>query len=181
MWMLNWTHAVTMNGYDTKASPYSSTGIPYWLSSTSYGDRPIISGHTAGEMDRDSILKNKYNILAFINWNNNKNQLRNYIMAKNGYKAFTQNAKNELNLCTLESYPSDVEDHNGCTVNYDIDVKYTNPPTNTDWAWISTYVMTDIAGNKRMVNMASDNEIYIRGALIALFGNLYKVSDEVST
>ena len=41
--------------------------------------------------------------------------------------------------------------------------------------------MTDIAGNKRMVNMASDNEIYIREALIALFGNLYKVSDEVST
>lgn len=32
-----------------------------------------------------------------------------------------------------------------------------------------------------MVNMASDNEIYIREALIALFGNLYKVSDEVST
>lgn len=29
--------------------------------------------------------------------------------------------------------------------------------------------------------MASDNEIYIRDALIALFGNLYKVSDEVST
>jgi hypothetical protein len=115
--MLNWTHAVTMNGYDAKASPYSSTGIPYWLSSTSYGNRPIINGHTAGEMDRDSILKNKYNILAFINWGNNKNQLRNYIMAKNGYKAFTQNAKNELNLCTLESYPSDVEDRNGCTVN----------------------------------------------------------------
>jgi hypothetical protein len=41
--------------------------------------------------------------------------------------------------------------------------------------------MTDIAGSKRMVNMASDNEIYIREALIALFGNLYKVSDEVST
>lgn len=181
MWMLNWTHAVTMNGYDAKASPYSSTGIPYWLSSTSYGNRPIINGHTAGEMDRDSILKNKYNILAFINWDSNKNQLRNYIMAKNGYKAFTQNAKNELNLCTLESYPSNVEDRHGCTVNYNIDVKYTNPPTNTSWAWISTYVMTDIAGNKRMVNMASDNEIYIREALIALFGNLYKVSDEVST
>lgn len=181
MWMLNRTHAVTMNGYDTKASPYSGTGIPYWLSSTSYGNRPIINGHTAGEMDRDSVLKNKYNILAFINWNSNKNQLRNYIMAKNGYKAFTQNAKNELNLCTLESYPSDVEDRRGCTVNYAIDVKYTNPPTNTNWAWISTYVMTDIAGNKRMINMASDNEIYIREALIALFGNLYKVSDEVST
>jgi hypothetical protein len=102
-------------------------------------------------------------------------------MAKNGYKAFTQNAKNELNLCTLESYPSDVEDRRGCTVNDAIDIKYTNPPTNTSWAWISTYVMTDIAGNKRMVNMASDNEIYIREALIALFGNLYKVSDEVST
>lgn len=181
VWMLNWTHAVTMNGYDSKASPYSSAGIPYWLSSTSYGDRPIINGHTAGEMNRDSILKNKYNILAFINWESKKKQLRNYIMAKNGYTAFTQNAKNELNLCTLESYPSNVEDRNGCTVNYAIDVKYTNPPTNTNWAQISTYVMTDIAGNKRMVNMASDNETYIREALIALFGNLYKVTDEVST
>lgn len=181
MWMLNWTHAVTMNGYDTKASPYSGTGVPYWLSSTSYGNKPQIEGHTAGDMDRNSILKNKYNILAFINWDDNKHQLRNYIMAKNGYKAFTQNAKNELNLCTLESYPSNVEDRSGCTVNDAIDVKYTNPPTNTNWAWISTYVMTDIAGNKRMVNMASDNEIYIREALIALFGNLYKVSDEVST
>ena len=181
MWMLNWTHAVTMNGYDAKASPYSSTGIPYWLSSTSYGKRPIINGHTAGEMNRDAILKNKYNILTFINVSSKKTQLRNYIMAKNGYQAFTQNAKNELNLCTLESYPSDVEDRHGCTVDGAIDVKYTNPPTNTDWAWISTYVMTDIAGNKRMVNMASDNRIYIREALIALFGNLYKVSDEVST
>lgn len=181
MWMLNWTHAVTINGYDAKVSPYSGTGVPYWLSSTSYGNRPIINGHTAGEMDRDSILKNKYNILEFINWDSKKNQLRNYIMAKNGYKAFTQNAKNELNLCTLKSYPSDVEDRRGCTVNDAIDIKYTNPPTNTSWAWISTYVMTDIAGNKRMVNMASDNEIYIREALIALFGNLYKVSDEVST
>jgi hypothetical protein len=178
--MLNWTHAVTMNGYNAKASPYSNTGIPYWLSSTSYGNRPTISGHTAGEMGRDSILKNKYNILTFINVDSKKTQLRNFIMAKNGYKAFTQNAKNELSLCTLESYPSDVDDRNGCTVNYAIDVKYTNPPTNTNWAWISTYVMTDIAGNKRMVNMASDNEIYIREALIALFGNLYKVSDEVS-
>lgn len=84
MWMLNWTHAVTMNGYDAKVSPYSSTGISYWLSSTSYGNRPIINDHTAGEMDRDSILKNKYNILAFINWGNKKNQLRNYIMAKTG-------------------------------------------------------------------------------------------------
>lgn len=181
IWMLNWTHAVTMNGYDSKASPYSGTGIPYWLSSTSYGNRPTINGHTAGEMDRDAILKNKYNVLEFINWDSKKNQLRNYIMAKNGYKAFTQNAKNELNLCTLGSYPSDVEDRHGCTVDGAIDVKYTNPPTNTSWAWISTYVMTDIAGNKRMVNMASDNDIYIRDALIALFGNLYKVSDEVST
>lgn len=181
IWMLNWTHAVTMNGYDAKASPYSSTGIPYWLSSTSYGDRPLINGHTAGEMDRDSILKNKYNMLAFITGGNNKKRkLCNYIMAKNGYKAFTQNAKNELNLCTLESYPSDVEDRSGCTVNDAIDVKYTDP-THTDWAQISTFVMTDIAGNKRMVNMASDNEIYIRQALVALFGNLYKVSDEVST
>lgn len=180
LWMLNWTHAVRINGYDAKVSPYSGTGVPYWLSSTSYGDRPIIGDHTAGEMDRDSILKNKYNILDFINWSG-KNQTRNYIMAKNGYRAFTQNAKNELNLCTLESYPSDVEDRTGCTVNDALDIKYTNPPTNDHWAWICTYVMTDIAGNKRMVNMASDNEINIREALIALFGNLYKVSDEVST
>lgn len=180
IWMLNQTHAVTINGYDAKVSPYSGTGVPYWLSGSSYGKRPTINGHTAGEMDRDSILKNKYNILAFVNWDG-KNQLRNYIMAKNGYKAFTQNAKNELNLCTLESYPSNVEDRSGCTVNDALDIKYTNPPTNDHWAWISTYVMTDIAGNKRMVNMASDNEIYIREALIALFGNLYKVSDEVST
>ena len=41
--------------------------------------------------------------------------------------------------------------------------------------------MTDTAGNKRMVNMASDDYNYMREALIALFGNLYKVSDEVST
>ena len=181
LWMLNYTHAVKINGYDAKVSPYSGTGVPYWLSSTSYGKRPIISeGHTAGEMGRDAILKNKYNILAFINWDGS-HQLRNYIMAKNGYKAFTQNAKNKLNLCTLESYPSDVEDRTGCTVDDAIDIKYTNPPTNTDWAWICTYVMTDIAGNKRMVNMASDNTIYIKNALIALFGNLYKVSDEIST
>ena len=180
LWMLNWTHAVRMQGYDAKASPYSGTGVPYWLSSTSYGNRPQIGGHTAGEMDRESILKNKYNILAFINWDG-KTQLRNYIMARKGYDAFTVNAKNELNLCTLESYPSDVEDRTGCTVNDAIDVKYTNPPANTSWAWISTYVMTDTAGNKRMVNMASDDYSYMREALIALFGNLYKVSNEVST
>lgn len=180
LWMLNWTHAVRMTGYDAKASPYSGTGVPYWLSSTSYGDRPQIGGHTAGEMDRESILKNKYNILAFINWEG-KHNLRNYIMARKGYDAFTVNAKNELNLCTLKSYPSNVEDRSGCTVNDAIDVKYTNPPANTSWAWISTYVMTDTAGNKRMVNMASDDYNYMREALIALFGNLYKVSDEVST
>jgi hypothetical protein len=41
--------------------------------------------------------------------------------------------------------------------------------------------MTDTAGNKRMVNMASNNKAIIRGGLVALFGNLYKVSNEVST
>ena len=174
LWSWELTHAVTMNGYDAKVSPYSSTGIPYWLSSTSYGKRPTIGGHTAGEMDRDSILKNKYNFLTFNqNWSNGKQQFRNYIMAKNGINSFTQNAKNELPLCTLLSYPSNVEDRSGCTVDDNIN-------ENT-WYEISTYVMTDSAGNKRMVNMASNNRGKIRNSLIALFGNLYKVSNEVST
>lgn len=64
IWILNRTHAVRMNGYDAKVSPYSGTGVPYWLSSTSYGDRPTINGNTAGEMDRDSILKT--NIIHYI-------------------------------------------------------------------------------------------------------------------
>lgn len=174
LWSLNFTHAVTMNGYDAKVSPYSGTGVPYWLSSTSYGTRPTLDGHTAGEMDRDSILKNKYNFLTFNqNWSNGKRQFRNYIMAKNGINSFTQNAKNELPLCTLLSYPSNVEDRSGCTVDDNIN-------ENT-WYEISTYVMTDSAGNKRMVNMASNNRGRIRNSLIALFGNLYKVSNEVST
>lgn len=173
-WGLNWTHAVTMKGYDAKVSPYSGTGVPYWLSSTSYGDRPIISGNTAGEMDRESILKNKYNFLTFDqNWSRGKHQFRNYIMAKNGINAFTTNAQNELPLCTLQQYPSNVEDRSGCTVNDNIN--------KNQWSEISTYVMVDSAGNKRMVNMASNNRGYLRMSLIALFGNLYKVSDEVST
>lgn len=173
-WCWELTHAVTMNGYDAKVSPYSGTGIPYWLSSTSYGKRPQIGGHTAGEMNRDSILKNKYNFLTFNqNWSNGKHQFRNYIMAKNGFNSFTQNAKNELPLCTLLSYPSNVEDRSGCTVNDNIN--------KNQWYEISTYVMVDSAGNKRMVNMASNNRGYLRKSLIALFGNLYKVSDEVST
>jgi hypothetical protein len=94
-------------------------------------------------------------------------------MAKNGINSFTQNAKNELPLCTLLSYPSNVEDRSGCTVDDNIN-------ENT-WYEISTYVMTDSAGNKRMVNMASNNRGRIRNSLIALFGNLYKVSNEVST
>lgn len=61
LWSLNFTHAVTMEGYDAKVSPYSGAGVPYWLSSTSYGKRPILNNNTAGEMDRDSILKDKYN------------------------------------------------------------------------------------------------------------------------
>ena len=174
LWSWELTHAVTMNGYDAKVSPYSGTGIPYWLSSTSYGKRPQIDGHTAGEMDRDSILKNRYNFLTFSqNWSDGKQQFRNYIMAKNGINSFTQNAKNELPLCTLLSYPSNVEDRSGCTVDDNIN-------ENT-WYEISTYVMTDSAGNKRMVNMASNNRGRIRNSLIALFGNLYKVSNEVST
>ena len=174
LWCLELTHAVTMNGYDAKVSPYSGTGIPYWLSSTSYGKRPQIGGHTAGEMDRDSILKNKYNFLTFDqSWSNNKHQFRNYIMAKNGFNSFTQNAKNELPLCTLLSYPSNVEDRSGCTVNDNIN--------KNQWYEISTYVMTDSAGNKRMVNMASNNRGRLKNSLITLFGNLYKVSNEVST
>lgn len=174
LWCLELTHAVTMNGYDAKVSPYSSTGIPYWLSSTSYGKRPQIGGHTAGEMDRDSILKNKYNFLTFNqSWSNGKHQFRNYIMAKNGINSFTQNAKNELPLCTLLSYPSNVEDRSGCTVNDNIN--------ENQWYEISTYVMTDSAGNKRMVNIASNNRGRLKNGLITLFGNLYKVSNEVST
>ena len=175
LWSLNKTHAVTMQGYDAKVSPYSGTGVPYWLSSTSYGNRPKIGGNTAGEMDRESILKNKYNFLIFDqSWEDRGRQYRNYIMAKNGYNAFTVNAKKGLPLCTLTSYPSNVEDRSGCTVDDHINVVDT-------WSWINTYVMTDTAGNKRMVNMASDDYSYMKGALVALFGNLYKVSDEVST
>lgn len=174
LWSWELTHAVTMTGYDAKVSPYSGTGVPYWLSSTSYGNRPKIGDHTAGEMDRESILKNKYNFLTFNQgWSYGKKQFRNYIMAKNGINAFTQNAKNELPLCTLLSYPSNVEDRSGCTVNDNIN-------ENT-WYEISTYVMTDSVGNKRMVNMASNNRGKIRNSLIALFGNLYKVSNETST
>lgn len=174
LWCWELTHAVTMKGYDAKVSPYSGTGIPYWLSSTSYGNKPQIGGHTAGEMNRDSILKNKYNFLTFNqNWSNGKHQFRNYIMAKNGINSFTQNAKNELPLCTLLSYPSNVEDRSGCTVNDNIN--------ENQWYEISTYVMTDSAGNKRMVNMASNNRGRLKNGLITLFGNLYKVSNEVST
>lgn len=174
LWSLELTHAVEMKGYDAKVSPYSGTGIPYWLSSTSYGPRPIINDHTAGEMDRDSILKNKYNFLKFDQiWSKGKRYFRNYIMAKNGIYSFTQNAKNELPLCTLSSYPSNVEDRSGCTVDDNIN--------GNRWYGIGTYVMTDSAGNKRMVNMASNNIAKIRYSLIALFGNLYKVSNEVST
>ena len=174
LWGLNWTHAVTMKGYDAKVSPYSGTGVPYWLSSTSYGDRPKIGGNTAGEMDRESILKNKYNFLTFDQgWSKGKHQYRNYIMARNGIDAFTTNAKNELPLCTLKQYPSNVEDRSGCTIDDNIN--------DNQWTQISTYVITDSAGNKRMVNMASKNRGYLKDSLIALFGNLYKVSNEVST
>ncbi len=173
IWSLNFTHAVTMEGYDTKVSPYSGTGVPYWLSSTSYGKRPKINGNTAGEMDRDSILKDKYNFLTFDqSWSWGKHQYKNYIMARYGINAFTTNAQKRLPLCTLQKYPPNVDDHSGCTVNYAIQ--------NT-WYPIITYVMTDTAGNKRMVNMASNNKAIIRGGLVALFGNLYKVSNEVST
>lgn len=173
MWSLNFTHAVRMEGYDAKVSPYSGTGVPYWLSSTSYGDRPTLNHNTAGEMDRDSILKDKYNFLTFQQgWSNGKHQYKNYIMARHGINAFTTNAQKDLPLCTLQQYPSNVEDRSGCTVNDAI--------KNT-WDPIVTYVMTDTAGNKRMVNMASNNETIIRGSLVALFGNLYKVSNEIST
>lgn len=173
MWSLNLTHAVKMQGYDAKVSPYSGTGVPYWLSSTNYGDKPTVNNNTAGEMDRDSILKDKYNFLKFQQgWSKGKDQYRNYIMAKHGINAFTTNAQNRLPLCNLSQYPPNVEDRSGCTVNDAIQ--------NT-WQPIVTYVMTDTAGNKRMVNMASDDKTIISGGLVALFGNLYKVSDEVST
>ena len=173
VWALNGTHAVKMQGYNTKVSPYSNTGVPYWLSSTNYGGKPTIGGHTAGEMDRNSILKDKYNSLMFDQgWLKGKDQYRNYIMARNGINAFTANAKKRLPLCTLYEYPSNVEDRSGCTV---------NDALQNTWNPIITYVMTDTAGNKRMVNMASDNMLFIRGGLVALFGNLYKVSNEVST
>lgn len=173
IWSLNFTHAIKMQGYDAKASPYSGTGVPYWLSSTSYGDTPILNHNTAGKMDRDSILKDKYNFLTFPQgWYGGKDQYYNYIMAKHGINAFTTNAQEDLPLCTLQQYPSNVEDRSGCTVDDAIQ--------NT-WYPIVTYVMTDTAGNKRMVNMASNNKTIIRGGLVALFGNLYKVSDEVST
>lgn len=176
-WSLNGTHAIRMEGYDAKVTPYSGTGIPYWLSSTSYGDRPLVGNHTAGGMDKNDILKNKYNILSFEqSWSSKKYTYRNYIMAKNGINSFTQNAKNELPLCTLLSYPSNVEDRYGCTVNDNISVVEKGY-----WDPIYTYVITDTAGNKRMVNMASNKINKLRYGLIALFGNLYKVSNEIST
>ena len=174
MWSLNYTHAVTITGYDAKISPYSGTGVPYWLSSTSYGKRPQVGGHTAGDMDRDSILKNKYNILRFDqSWFQGKSKFRNYIMAKNGYNSFTVNAQKLLPVCNLSQYPSNVEDRKGCTV-YDNQIDNIQNP-------ITTYVMTDIAGNKRMVNMASVNVSQLKEGLLALFGNLYRVSNEIST
>ena len=163
-----------MQGYDAKVSPYSGTGVPYWLSSTNYGDKPIINGHTAGELNRDSILKDKYNFLTFDqNWSKGKHKYKNYIMARHGINAFTANAQKDLPLCNLQQYPSNVEDRSGCTVD--------NNAIQNTWEPIVTYVMTDTAGNKRMVNMASNNETTIRGGLVALFGNLYKVSNEIST
>lgn len=173
MWSLNFTHAIKMQGYDAKVSPYSGTGVPYWLSSTNQGDKPTLNHNTAGEMNRDSILKDKYDFLTFQQgWSNGKHQYKNYIMARHGINAFTTNAQKDLPLCTLQQYPSNVEDRSGCTVDDAIQ--------NT-WYPIVTYVMTDTAGNKRMVNMASNNETIIRGGLVALFGNLYKVSNEIST
>jgi hypothetical protein len=45
-------------------------------------------------MDRESILKNKYNILAFDNtWKRGNKGLRNYIMTKYGESDFTAYAK----------------------------------------------------------------------------------------
>ena len=172
-WALNDTHAVKIQGYDAKVSPYSGTGVPYWLSSTSYGNRPTIGGHTAGEMDRESILKNKYNILAFDNtWKRGNKGLRNYIMTKYGESDFTAYAKQNLPVSKV-GYPSDVEDRKGCWVD--------DKSLNLDWPPFYTYVMNDSAGNKRMVNMASKYQGYIKDSLAATFGNIYKVSDEVST
>ena len=172
-WALNDTHAVKIQGYDAKVSPYSGTGVPYWLSSTNYGDRPTIGGHTAGEMDRESILKNKYNILAFDNtWKRGNKGLRNYIMTKYGESDFTAYAKQNLPVSKV-GYPSDVEDRKGCWVD--------DKSLNLDWPPFYTYVMNDSAGNKRMVNMASKYQGYIKDSLAATFGNIYKVSDEVST
>lgn len=172
-WALNDTHAVKIQGYDAKVSPYSGTGVPYWLSSTNYGDRPTIGGHTAGEMDRESILKNKYNILAFDNtWKRGNKGLRNYIMTKYGESDFTAYAKQNLPVSKV-GYPSDVEDRKGCWVD--------DKSLNLDWPPFYTYVMNDSAGNKRMVNMASKYQGYIKDSLAATFGNIYKVSGEVST
>lgn len=173
VWSLNFTHAVRMQGYDAKVSPYSGTGVPYWLSSTSYGDRPTINGNTAGEMDRDSILKDKYNFLTFDQgWSKGKHQYKNYIMAKYGESDFTEYTKQNLPISKV-GYPDDVENRTGCWVD--------DKNLNLKWPPFVTYVMTDTAGNKRMVNMASNNETIIRGGLVALFGNLYKVSNEIST
>lgn len=173
-WILNGTHAVSMEGYDAKVSPYSGTGVPYWLSSTSYGNRPTIDGNTAGEMDRDAILKNKYNTLYFgqnIRYKDKK-LLQNYIMAKYGESDFTEYTKQNLPISKV-GYPADVNNRKGCWVD--------DKNLNLKWPPFVTYVMTDIAGNKRMVNMASINGLELRASLIATFGNIYKVSDEVST
>lgn len=173
LWFLNSTHAVRMDGYDAKVSPYSGTGVPYWLSSTSYGKRPTIDGNTAGEMNRDSILKNKYNTLYFDqSVRHNGKKLRNYIMAKYGESDFTEYTKQNLPISKV-GYPDDVEDRKGCWVD--------DKNLNRKWPPFVTYVMTDIAGNKRMVNMASRDGFELRTSLIATFGNIYKVSDEVST
>ena len=173
IWILNRTHAVKMEGYDAKVSPYSGTGVPYWLSSTSYGDRPTINGNTAGEMDRDSILKNKYNTLYFEQCIKHEGKkLQNYIMAKYGESDFTEYTKQNLPISKV-GYPDDVEKRTGCWVD--------DKNLNLKWPPFATYVMTDIAGNKRMVNMASRDGFELRTSLIATFGNIYKVSDEVST
>ena len=173
MWILNSTNAVKMQGYDAKVSPYSGTGVPYWLSSTNYGDKPTINGHTAGEMNRDSILKNKYNTLYFDQHiRHNGKKLQNYIMAKYGESDFTEYTKQNLPISKV-GYPDDVENRTGCWVD--------DKNLNLKWPPFVTYVMTDIAGNKRMVNMASKYGLELRASLIATFGNIYKVSDEVST